>query len=386
MVYVVDDRWRLVAHPDCRRAALEENRRGRGVFAALSGTLHFDVPFGLSPEFTDETGKGWLAALESMPALGWAVVVEMDRDMAYGPITQMKRAMVIGGVLTAVGLLVLAVWVARWFTRPIRELEAATRHLARRAFDHRVPVRRNDEIGALAAAFNTMAQSLQDSEARLLAETRIRSDLSRYLSPEVVEEIVHHPERMKLGGERRVVTVMFADVVGFTRLVERLEPEVVVSLLNELFTFATEIILRRGGTIDKFIGDCIMAVFGAPSSAPDDAQRAVQAAEDLMRWIDVGNRRWRKTYDIELALAIGIHTGPAVAGNIGSEKRMEYTVIGDTVNVAARLQALAGSGQILVSQATRDAIGDAFPVRPAGDRTLKGKTGTTTTFTVDVER
>ncbi len=386
VVYVVDSDTRLVAHPECRRAALREQRRARGIFRAVTGTPTFSVPFGLSPEFTDDAGKAWLGALESLPELGWAVVVELDRDIAYGPIVQMKRTMVVGGVATTMGLLVLAVWVARWFTRPIRQLETATRHVARRDFDHRVPVLRNDEIGALAQAFNDMAASLQRSEERLLAETRIRNDLSRYLSPEVVEEIIHHPDRMKLGGERRTVTVLFADIVGFTSLAERLRPEEVVAILNELFTFATEIILRRGGTIDKFIGDCIMAVFGAPSSAPDDAVRAVQAAEDLMRWIDVGNRRWRKAYDIELQLAIGINTGPVVAGNVGSEKRMEYTVIGDTVNVAARLEALAGPGQILLSHSTREAIGEAFPCEPAGTQELMGRTGTTMTFTISVEK
>jgi adenylate cyclase len=172
-------------------------------------------------------------------------------------------------------------------------------------------------------------------------------------------------------------------VVGFTRLSETQPPEVIVALLNELFTFATEIIQRSGGIIDKFIGDCIMAVWGTPQSRPDDALRAVQAAEQLRRWLEVGNRRWRERWGIEIQLAIGIHTGQAVAGNVGSEKRMEYTVIGDTVNVAARIESMAQAGQILVSEATRERIAEsAVELVPAGERKLHGRAATTLIFEV----
>ena len=139
------------------------------------------------------------------------------------------------------------------------------------------------------------------------------------------------------------VTVLFADVVAFTKLAENREPEETVALLNELFTVATEILQRRGGIVDKFIGDCVMAVWGAPHSYPDDAERAVAAAEDLRRWLDTANRRWKTKYGVQVQLGMGIHTGLAVAGNLGSEKRMEYTVIGDPVNEAARLCDLAKS-------------------------------------------
>ncbi|MFY0574358.1 protein kinase domain-containing protein [Cystobacter fuscus] len=174
-------------------------------------------------------------------------------------------------------------------------------------------------------------------------------------------------------------------MVGFTHLSETQPPEVIVALLNELFTFATEIIQRRGGIIDKFIGDCIMAVWGTPQSHDDDAQRAVLAAEDLRRWLDVGNRRWRERWGIEIQLAMGVHTGFAVAGNVGSDKRMDYTVIGDTVNVAARLESMAQPGQILVSEATRERIGDdCVELVPVGERRLHGRSAATRTYEVPV--
>jgi adenylate cyclase len=225
--------------------------------------------------------------------------------------------------------------------------------------------------------------TLEAKEREVVTQTQVRAALSRYLSPDVVDLIVSNPDQLRLGGERREVTIFFADVVGFTRLSESQPPEIIVALLNELFTFATEIIQRRGGIIDKFIGDCVMAVWGSPQSHPDDALRAVQAAEDLRRWLDVGNRRWRARWGIEIQLAIGIHTGPAVAGNVGSEKRMEYTVIGDTVNVAARIESMAQPGQILVSEATRERISDSgVELVPAGERQLHGRTAATRIFEV----
>jgi class 3 adenylate cyclase len=198
----------------------------------------------------------------------------------------------------------------------------------------------------------------------------------------VVEAILKDPLKLRLGGERREVTVLFADVVSFTRLAEQQPPEVIVTLLNELFTFATEIVQRRGGITDKFIGDCVMAVFGTPEQHADDALRAVQAAEDLRRWLDTANRKWRRQFGLELRLAMGLSTGPAVAGNIGSEKRMEYTVIGDAVNVAARLESMAAPGQILLSEATKARLPQGYPLKGLGESTVRGRSGTTRIYEV----
>jgi class 3 adenylate cyclase len=204
-------------------------------------------------------------------------------------------------------------------------------------------------------------------------ETAARTTLSRYLSADVVEAILHDPSTLQLGGERREVTVLFADVVAFTRLALQQPPEIVVALLNDLFTIATEIIHRRGGIVDKFIGDCVMGVWGAPHAHPDDPRRAVQAAEDLRRWLDSANRKWRNQFGLEIRLAMGVNTGTAVAGNLGSEKRMDYTVVGDAVNVAAKLEALAAPGQILVSQATRERIPELGGLRPIAEGPLKAR-------------
>ena len=227
-----------------------------------------------------------------------------------------------------------------------------------------------------------MAHDLRDTEQKVIEEATVRQSLSRFLSPDVVDMVVRDPSRLRLGGEVREVTVLFADVCGFTQILEKVAPEKTVALLNELFTVATEIIQKQGGIVDKFVGDAVMAVWGAPENRPDDAQRAVRAADDLRRWVGTANRRWRQHYGVEIALAFGLNTGPAVAGNIGSEKRMEYTVIGEVVNVAARLETMAQPGQILMSEATQRAVAGTVPLRALGEKGLYGRAHTTLLFEV----
>ncbi|OJT17482.1 hypothetical protein BO221_46095 [Archangium sp. Cb G35] len=383
-VFVVDRERRLVLHADPARVAAREDLSRHGLFSALSGDSSFRTDMVAISDFQLD-GVEMLGSLEVLSERGWAVAVYQPQSVVYASLSTMRRTILKVLVLSALVALVAGLLGARLLTWPIRDLMAATRALAERTFrgvGERV-TRRGDELGALGRAFDSMALTLEAKEREVVTQTQVRAALSRYLSPDVVDLVVSNPDQLRLGGERREVTILFADVVGFTKLSESQPPETIVALLNELFTFATEIIQRRGGIIDKFIGDCVMAVWGSPQSHPDDALRAVQAAEDLRRWLDVGNRRWRARWGIEIQLAIGIHTGPAVAGNVGSEKRMEYTVIGDTVNVAARIESMAQPGQILVSEATRERIGDSgVELVPAGERQLHGRTAATRIFEV----
>jgi class 3 adenylate cyclase len=167
--------------------------------------------------------------------------------------------------------------------------------------------------------------------------------------------------------------VLFADVVAFTPMTDRLGAEQVVGLLNELFTILTEIVFRHGGTIDKFIGDCVMAVWGAATPMDDHADRALAAAEDMLRFLEVGNAAWQEKYGVTIELAIGVNSGEAIVGNVGSETRMEYTAIGDTVNVAARLEAIARPQQILVTLATKNRSHGGYDFGDLGDRLMTGR-------------
>ena len=178
--------------------------------------------------------------------------------------------------------------------------------------------------------------------------------------------------------------VLFADVASFTSLTESFPPDVVAAILNELFTILTEIVFRHGGTVDKFIGDCVMAFWNAPDDQADHAARAVAAATDMLRWLEIGNEAWQARHGVTLRLAIGVNTGEVVVGNFGAKQRMTYTCIGDAVNVAARLEGIARPQQILVARATRDAAPDAADYRAIGAQRLSGRLDPIEVFEVAV--
>ncbi|MDY7232336.1 adenylate/guanylate cyclase domain-containing protein [Hyalangium rubrum] len=380
-VYVVDAERRVVLHPT--RSRLGASLAESDFFAAIGREVSFHSDFVAASDF--EAEMPMFGALVTVPEVGWAIVVQRSQPLTFKTLRDMRLSVGLALGLCALVALVGAWLGARQLSRPIQALVRATRSIAARSFtqvEGEVETRA-DELGHLGRSLGEMARSLESSEKELVEQTRVRTALSRYLSADVVELIAREPGRLRLGGERREVTVLFSDVCGFTRLSESLPPETVVALLNELFTFATEIIHRRGGIIDKFIGDSVMAVWGTPESHPDDARQAVEAAMELRRWVETGNRRWRQKWGVEIQLAMGLHTGTVVAGNLGSEKRMEYTVIGDAVNVAARLESMAQPGQILVSAATRERLGEEAEVlRHLGERALHGRNATTQVFEV----
>jgi adenylate cyclase len=212
--------------------------------------------------------------------------------------------------------------------------------------------------------------------AEYLHERRSREQavqmFSRFVNPYVVKELIAHGG-LNRAGESRQITVLFSDIRGFTTLSERHTPQQVVELLNRYFSLQVEVIFRHGGSLDKFIGDAIMAFWGAPL---DDAQHARHAVEAALEMAEV-LQRFRQELghnDIEFDVGIGIHSGPAVVGLIGSEQRREYTAIGDTVNLASRIEGLTkGVSRILVSRDTMELCGDAFDFRPFGSYKVKGR-------------
>lgn len=251
-------------------------------------------------------------------------------------------------------------------SRPINKLAGATRSIAEGNYNVALDVTSGDEIGALTESFNQMARSLREKEM-------IKRAFTRYVAREVVEEILKDPEHLVLTGERREVTVLFCDVRGFTAMSERLSPEEVVLVLNDFYTLMIETTFKNDGTLDKFLGDAVMATFGAPIAHPDHSLRAVRTALDMQQGVIELNERRAREGKETISIGIGVSAGEAVAGTVGTEDRMEYTVIGDTVNLAARLESNARTGQILISQRTYAAVRDSVDVRPLGPIRVKGK-------------
>jgi adenylate cyclase len=323
-----------------------------------------------------------VGAMQTIPDPGWVVASWRSQAVAYQALAEMRRRGLLVAAVAAVLAVLIGLFAAGGVTAPILRIVGQARLIAQRRWrEVSLTSTRSDEIGELTRSLGEMALDLEHGEH----EAKLRGDLSRFMSKQLVDAIVKGEHPLSLGGKRAAVSVVFADVVGFTPLAEARQAEQIVGLLNELFSVLTEIVFRHGGTVDKFIGDCIMAVWGAPVAQEDHAARALSAAEDMMRFLETANEGWREKYDVEIRLGIGVNSGEAIVGNIGSDKRMEYTVIGDVVNVAARLEAIAQPNQVLVASSTRDLVGDAFALRKLGDRKLTGRKTETGVYALEVE-
>jgi adenylate cyclase len=211
------------------------------------------------------------------------------------------------------------------------------------------------------------------SRLRLYQERHVlRDTFSRYVSPELCEEILKNPGLLKLGGHRQRVTVLFADIRNFTSMSEAMAPEAVVEVLNTYFTEMVDLVFKYQGTLDKFVGDALMAVFGVPLPLPQAATQAVKCAVAMQRHLKAMQASAQTPIQ---GMRIGINTGDAIVGNIGSTKRMDFTVVGDVVNVAARLQELAKEleADTLISEATFQELAEDFEVVPEAATVLRGR-------------
>lgn len=217
---------------------------------------------------------------------------------------------------------------------------------------------------------------------RIRREALARSNFERFFTPHLAARIASSPDAVKLGGDKRRVAVLFSDIRGFTALSETMNPDTMATLLTEYFTEMVECVFRHAGTLDKFIGDSVMAQWGAPIGEPDDCDRAMHAALDMLTELERLNTRWRGEGRPTLQIGIGLNVGDVFAGNIGSDRRLEYTVIGDPVNVASRLCGAAGPGEILLSDAFRSALGSPPPLEPLPAMELKGKSQALPVFRV----
>ncbi len=238
------------------------------------------------------------------------------------------------------------------------------------------------ELISAVAAQTAMVVETVKAHNRLAREEVARANYARFMPEYVVKQLLENPNSFKLGGVNQTVTILFADIRGFTSFSERENPEKVVGLLNRYFSVMSEIIFAHGGTLDKYIGDGLMAIFGAPTATPEDAKNALKTAVTMQRRLTTLNKELEAENLSRVNVGIGLHTGVATIGYIGSEQRSEYTAIGDTVNLAARLESNARGGQILVSEATAQAGGDLFTFLPQESLTVKNRLQSVSLFEV----
>jgi len=271
----------------------------------------------------------------------------------------------LSGGLLALGLVLFAFVSARML-RPLKQLTAAAGRVAEGDLEVALPAPgRRDEIGRLSLAFSGMLDGLRQRDF-------IRDTFGRYVTREVVDELLGSPDGLRLGGEARVVTILVTDLRGFTALASTLPPGDVLDLLNRLLERMVAVLQRHRGTIDEIQGDGILAFFGAPLAGPDDALRAVACAVEMQRALDDFNTEQRRLGHPELTMGAGVHTGEVIIGNIGSERRTKYGAVGAAINLAYRIESETIGGQILVSAETYDRVRDLVRVRGTITAAFKG--------------
>ncbi|WP_375770246.1 cache domain-containing protein [Archangium gephyra] len=320
--------------------------------------------------YTDAQGEGYIVGFAPMKTRPWTVGFEQPESLFSLPLVSLIRSALLSVLLVSLGVSALALRLVRSLVRPLLDLTRAARAVQRGDFaPARVPVRSEDELGVLANSFNTMVAGLAERE-------RERDIFGRVVSPEVREKLLGG--ELRLGGETRHVAVLFSDIRGFSSLSERMDPQGVVALLNEYLTEMAEAVRPYQGYINNFIGDAIVVIFGAPLVQRDIERRAVRAALAMQARLAVLNARRTARGDFPIETGIGICAGEVVAGQIGSPERLLYTVIGDTVNVAARLEALTKDypeHSILVNHAVAGAVGEepGLRIESLGPVRLKGR-------------
>jgi adenylate cyclase len=335
--------------------------RGRVVVVGTSAQ-------GLGDVFTTPFAEGDMPG----PEVHANVIDALIAGRAIGPVPGWRSAALTIGAALAVAL--AGALASAWVSGTVAAVVLASMtwfSVARFAVGEWWPL----TVPALAVAFAFVGDLAWQYFVEGREKRQVKKLFSRYVSKDVYDQLIADPARAALGGNRRAMSVLFSDVRGFTTLTEKGAPEEIVSQLNEYFTRMVQVVFAHRGTVDKFVGDMVMALFGAPLDDEDHAEHAVEAALAMVRELEALNRVWAAQGRATLDIGIGVNSGDMVAGNIGSETIMSYTVIGDAVNLGARLESLNKEygTRIIISEATRARLKGRYHVRPLGEVVVKGK-------------
>lgn len=300
-------------------------------------------------------------------------ILQRDLNEAMAPYYRLRVTLILLSLVALLFSVFGGATIASSVSRPVRVLAGFARDIERGEYSREIQVDQKDELGQLAQAFNAMSKGLYERD-------RVRNLLGKVISPEIAEELIKSD--VKLGGEEKDISILFTDLRGFTGLSENRAPADVLDFLNEYLTRMTAVIDRHGGVVDKYIGDAIMALFGAPLELENHAERAVACAIEMVEELENNNRVFREKGWPELAMGIGVHTGKVVVGNMGSRDRLNYTAIGDGVNLASRLESVTKEYglSIIVSEETMKQA-PSFRYKRLDTIQVKGKQEAVTIFT-----
>ena len=318
---------------------------------------------------------------------GWYLLVSEKQQTFYEAVNQIALQSGIMLLITLAAVIILLIVFLRYITRPIGQVVGAMKGIITTSdLSRRVELVFNDEIGELSHTFNIMTGELQQAYNQIKSfafravvakkqEQKIRQIFQKYVPAEVIDQFFSHPESL-LVGDNRVLAVMFCDIRGFTTISEGMLPDQIVESLNAYFELMVDTILGHKGVVDKFIGDAIMAFFGAPVKHPDDAEQAVQAGLDMLTGLEIFNAHQVQVGRPAFKIGIGLNYGVVTVGNIGHrEKKMDYTVIGDMVNLASRLEGLTKTYKVpfLISESVHRKVQKMLPCRQVDRVVVRGK-------------
>jgi len=316
--------------------------------------------------YTDEDGSRYLAAFQRLEFTNAAVISTIKERVAFAAVYKIQRVTLYITLISLASAVMLIFIFSKTLTNPIRRLVDATNTIQDGDFSVVVPNTTRDEIGRLSVSFTDMAKGLAERE-------KIKDAFGKFVNKEVAELALKGD--LKLGGERKDVAVFFSDIRAFTEISEKLQPEEVVEFLNEYMTLMVKCVNKTYGSVDKFIGDAIMAVWGAPVSRGNDTENAINCGLMMREVLINFNKDRGSDKKPIIKIGCGINTGPVLAGQIGSRERMEYTVIGDTVNLASRIESLNKpfGTDILISADAYNTVKKFFDVEPMKKIKVKGK-------------
>lgn len=332
--------------------------------------------------YTRDQWGTWLGANAPLRDGKDNVVAAVAADVSAAKIEEKLRPVVLGSIgslgFAAAAAAACSFVFSSKLSRPLVDLRSSLEAIGSGKLDTHVPVRGNDEFNQVNHAVNTMVAGLRERET-------VKSAFARYVSRQVMDSVLASGKSPILHGDRCKVTVLFCDIRGFTSLSENMPPEDVVLLLNEYFEHMVDVIIRHNGTLDKFMGDGLMALFGAPVNDPYQEEHAVRAALEMQQGLQKLSARWEQEGRASISVGIGINSGSAIVGNIGSSERMDYTAVGDTVNLAARLESATREigAAILISEYTYAAVKGKFRMNRVGPVAVKGRTDPVITYAVN---
>jgi adenylate cyclase len=359
--FLVNREGLVLAHTDATRVGESfSNLAVVKEFLAGSKTQNM-VPY------TDPlTNEARIASYRVVGFAGLGVVSEVPEALAYQAATTMEQRSILVGFI----ILFIAFWAGYMYsgtiTRPIQTLVHAAQRIASGDFKINLKAKGKDEIAHLSRAFNEMAQGLEERD-------RVKETFNKFHNKEIVDKLLSG--EVKLGGERKEATIFFSDVRGFTAMSEAMEPEQVVEMLNEYMTRMVVIVRKHHGVVDKYIGDAIMAIWGVPIGRPDDMSNALLACLEMRIELARLNELRISRGQGALKIGMGLNTGPVIAGNIGSIEKMEYTVIGDSVNLASRMESMTKEygTDLLVPKTISDRLKGRFVFEQCKSAKVKGK-------------